>query len=77
MSNASFTVKVVVMMTSSLAVVYAVMAIVIVCLGVMNTALAAACSRLAGGDQVGGLFGFMESLESLAGLVGPTVVSEE
>jgi MFS family permease len=65
--------RVVVMMTSSLVLVYAVMAGVIVALGVMNTAMATACSHLAGADQVGGLFGVLEAMESMAGLVGPTL----
>jgi len=39
----------------------------------MNTAIASACSRLAGADQVGGLYGVMESVENLAGLVGPAL----
>lgn len=64
--------RVLVMVTSSITVVYGIMAIVIVCLGVMNTAMAAACSRLANSDQIGGLYGVMESVESLAGLFGPT-----
>ena len=38
---------------------------VIICLGVMNTAIASACARLAGQDQVGGLYGIMESMENL------------
>jgi hypothetical protein len=65
--------RVVAMMTSSLTLVYAIMAGVIVALGVMNTAMAAACSHLAGADQVGGLFGVLEAMESLSGLIGPTL----
>jgi DHA1 family tetracycline resistance protein-like MFS transporter len=65
--------RVMVMWTTSIVMVYAIMAIVIVCLGVMNTAMAAACSRLADADQIGGLYGVMESIESLAGLFGPTL----
>lgn len=61
------------MLTSSLVVVYIIMAVVIICLGIMNTAIASACSRLAGADQVGGLYGVMESVENLAGLVGPAL----
>lgn len=51
--------------------VYIVMAFVIVALGVVNTSISSACSRIAGADQVGGLFGIMEAVENLAGLMGP------
>jgi hypothetical protein len=40
------------MLTTSIVTVYLVMAGVIVALGVMNTAMASACSRLADADQV-------------------------
>jgi len=49
------------------------MATVIVALGVVNTSISSACSRLAGADQIGGLFGVMEAVENLAGLVGPLI----
>mmetsp|Transcript_6402 Transcript_6402/g.16585 ORF Transcript_6402/g.16585 Transcript_6402/m.16585 type:complete len:108 (+) Transcript_6402:98-421(+) len=45
----------------------------VISLGVMNTAIATACSSLADGDQLGGLFGVLESVESVAGMVGPTL----
>jgi hypothetical protein len=61
------------MLTSSLALVYVLMAAVIVALGVLNTAMSSACSRLAQKDQVGGLIGVMEGVESLAGLFGPAL----
>jgi MFS family permease len=54
-------------------VLYFVMALVIIALGVVNTAIASACSQLADSSQVGGLFGALESVESLAGMVGPLV----
>lgn len=44
--------RVVAMLTSSLVVVYAVMAAVIISLGVVNTAISSACTRLADKDQV-------------------------
>ena len=40
------------MLTTSIVMVYLIMAVVIVALGVMNTAMASACSRLANADQV-------------------------
>jgi MFS family permease len=64
---------VVALWTSSLATVYVVMAAVIVALGVVNTILSSACARLASKEEIGGLFGVMEAVESLAGIVGPTV----
>merc|ERR1711903_86678 len=52
--------------TASLAAVYALYAGMVVSLGVLNTAITTACSRLAAADQLGGLFGVMESVESVA-----------
>lgn len=65
--------RVAVMSTDSLYVVYAVMASIIVALGVMNTAITSACAHLAGRDQLGGLYGVIDAVESLAGLVGPAL----
>ena len=45
----------------------------VIALGVMNTAITTACSGLADGDQLGGLFGVLESVESVAGIVGPSL----
>jgi MFS family permease len=59
--------------TSSVEVVYILYVPMVVALGVMNTAIATATTRLAGKDQVGGLFGLLESVESVAGMVGPSV----
>lgn len=65
--------RVFVMLTNDLTLVYIIMAMVIVALGVMNTAINSSCSRLADANQIGGLTGLMESVESLAGLIGPTL----
>lgn len=65
--------RVIAMLTTSLPVVYTVMAFVIIALGVVNTAMSSACTRLADEDQVGGLFGVMDAVESIAGLIGPTL----
>lgn len=59
--------------TSSMYVVYALYIPMVLALGVMNTAISAACSSLADGDQLGGLFGVLESVESVAGMIGPTL----
>lgn len=63
--------RVLAMLTSSITAVYVIMGAVIVALGVVNTSMATAISRLAPADQVGGLFGVMEAVESASGLVGP------
>lgn len=57
----------------TLQIVYVVMAAVIVALGIMNTSISSACSTLADASQIGGLFGILEAVESLAGLVGPAI----
>ena len=59
--------------TSSILVVYALYVPMVISLGVMNTAITSACSNLAEGDQLGGLFGVLESVESVAGIVGPSL----
>jgi len=65
--------RVLAMLTSSLVLVYIMMAFVIVALGVVNTAMSSACSHLADSNQVGGLLGVMDAVESLGGLVGPSL----
>lgn len=60
--------RIVAVYSTSLVVVYIVVAFVIMALGVVNTTISSACSSLAGKDQVGGLFGVMESVESIAEL---------
>jgi MFS family permease len=61
------------MLTSSIVAVYIIMAFVILALGVVNTVMSSACSRLADKSEVGGLFGIMEAIESFSGLIGPTL----
>jgi predicted MFS family arabinose efflux permease len=43
----------------------------VVALGVMNTAITTTASRLADKDQLGGFFGLLESVENVAGMMGP------
>ena len=62
--------RVMAMMTSSLAAVYVIMAAVIG-MGIINTAMSSAVTKLADADQIGGLMGVMEAIENCAGLVGP------
>ena len=59
--------------TRHIEVVYALYVPMVISLGVLNTAITTACSGLAEGDQLGGLFGVLESVESTAGIVGPTL----
>lgn len=59
--------------TSSVAVVYLLNVPMVIALGVMNTAIAAACTKLADKDQLGGFYGVLESTENVAGMVGPTL----
>ena len=61
------------LLTSSVGVVYVLYVPMVIALGVMNTAITTACSGLASGDQLGGLFGVLESVESVAGILGPAV----
>uniref|UniRef100_A0A7S0A4N7 Major facilitator superfamily (MFS) profile domain-containing protein n=1 Tax=Pyrodinium bahamense TaxID=73915 RepID=A0A7S0A4N7_9DINO len=59
--------------TSSVTIVYLLYAPMAIALGVMNTVITASCSRLANGSQLGGLFGVLESVESVSGIVGPAM----
>lgn len=57
--------------TQSLPIVYLVFACIITALGVLNTILTADTASLASPDEVGGLYGVLESVESVAGICGP------
>jgi MFS transporter, DHA1 family, tetracycline resistance protein len=66
--------RILVMETTSLVVVYVTMFLVITALGVMNTVMTTACSSVAGsGGNIGALFGAMEAVEKVAGLLGPSL----
>jgi len=58
--------------TPHVGVVYACYVPMVVALGVMNTAITTTASRLADKDQLGGFFGLLESVENVAGMMGPT-----
>eukprot|EP00967_Tisochrysis_lutea_P003737 scaffold4433_cov35-Tisochrysis_lutea.AAC.6 len=45
----------------------------VIALGVMNTAITTAASRLADKEQLGGFFGLLESVENVAGMIGPVL----
>jgi MFS family permease len=57
--------------THSIAVVYAVFGLIITALGVINTIFTADTSNIASSSELGGLFGVLGSMESLAGIGGP------
>ncbi|KAK3256431.1 hypothetical protein CYMTET_34432 [Cymbomonas tetramitiformis] len=59
--------------TRSISMLYLLYMPMVIALGVMNTAITSACSSMAGGDQLGGLFGVLEAVESLAGMIGPAI----
>jgi MFS family permease len=65
--------RVVAFYAPSLVLVYTAMTFVIISLGIMNTAIATACTRLAGKEEVGGLYGALESVESIGGIIGPVL----
>ena len=57
--------------TSSLTAVYVMFSLIITALGVLNTILTGDTATLASPEEVGGLYGVLESVESVAGMVGP------
>ncbi|KAG7341933.1 major facilitator superfamily transporter [Nitzschia inconspicua] len=57
--------------TDNIAVVYFLQGLIITSLGVVNTIFTADTSKIANPDQLGGLFGVLGSVESLAGIIGP------
>ena len=57
--------------THSIVVVYAVFGLIITALGVINTIFTADTSNIASSSELGGLFGVLGSMESLAGISGP------
>merc|ERR1712232_595637 len=58
-------------MGGSIVVVYAIFGLIVTALGVINTVFTAYTSKIAGADELGGLFGVLGSVESLAGIAGP------
>jgi MFS family permease len=57
--------------TEKIVVVYVLFGLIITALGVINTIFTADTSKIAKPDQLGGLFGVLGSVESLAGIIGP------
>jgi DHA1 family tetracycline resistance protein-like MFS transporter len=57
--------------TRSLGAVYAIFGAIITALGVVNTIFTADTSKIASPQELGGLFGVLSSVESMAGIAGP------
>lgn len=57
--------------TDSIVVVYVLFGFIITALGVINTIFTADTSKIANPSDLGGLFGVLGSVESLAGIIGP------
>jgi len=58
--------------TTLLPVMLAAMGLVVVAIGVMNTTISTITSKAVPADQIGGLYGLMQAVENVAGLVGPS-----
>lgn len=58
---------------TTLPFVYAAYAPIVVALGVLNTALASAASRVADPNDTGGFVGLLSAVESICGVVGPAL----
>lgn len=59
--------------TQSIYVIYASMFVIVVALGVFNSAIASAATMVAPPEEAGGFFGIMSALESACGIFMPTV----
>jgi hypothetical protein len=59
--------------TRSLGAVYASFGAIITALGVVNTIFTADTSKIASPQELGGLFGVLSSVESMAGIAGPVL----
>eukprot|EP00526_Cylindrotheca_closterium_P010039 CAMPEP_0113631366 /NCGR_PEP_ID=MMETSP0017_2-20120614/16300_1 /TAXON_ID=2856 /ORGANISM="Cylindrotheca closterium" /LENGTH=408 /DNA_ID=CAMNT_0000541873 /DNA_START=227 /DNA_END=1453 /DNA_ORIENTATION=- /assembly_acc=CAM_ASM_000147 len=59
--------------TNSIVAVYAVFCGIITALGIVNTIFTADTSKIASPQELGGLFGVLSSVESMAGIVGPMI----
>jgi MFS family permease len=53
--------------------VYVIFGCIITALGVVNTIFTADTSKIASPQELGGLFGFMGAVESMAGIAGPVL----
>ncbi|CAJ1949253.1 unnamed protein product [Cylindrotheca closterium] len=59
--------------TNSIVAVYAIFCGIITALGIVNTIFTADTSKIASPQELGGLFGVLSSVESMAGIAGPMI----
>merc|ERR1712061_208297 len=59
--------------TESLTMMYFFSVLMVLALGVANTAITTACYGLVDADQVGGFIGILEGIEQGGGILGPTL----
>ena len=59
--------------TNNVRVVYLVFGFIVTALGIINTIFTADTSKIASPSELGGLFGLLGSMESLAGISGPII----
>jgi MFS family permease len=57
--------------TNNIVIVYILFGCIITALGLINTVFTADTSKIANPSELGGLFGVLGSVESLAGIIGP------
>jgi len=59
--------------TQSIRVVYILFFFIITALGVMNTVISADTSKIASSDEIGGLTGLLDAVQSASGIMGPII----
>eukprot|EP00535_Pseudo-nitzschia_heimii_P003696 CAMPEP_0197194298 /NCGR_PEP_ID=MMETSP1423-20130617/28996_1 /TAXON_ID=476441 /ORGANISM="Pseudo-nitzschia heimii, Strain UNC1101" /LENGTH=326 /DNA_ID=CAMNT_0042647705 /DNA_START=506 /DNA_END=1486 /DNA_ORIENTATION=- len=59
--------------TDSMKTVYSVFGLIVTALGIINTIFTADTSNIASPRELGGLFGILSSMESIAGITGPII----
>ena len=59
--------------TQSIQVVYVLFFFIITALGVMNTVISADTSKIASSDEIGGLTGLLDAVQSASGIMGPII----
>ena len=65
--------RIVAYQTHNLVVVYVLFGAIVTALGVVNTIFTADTSKIADPQELGGLFGVLASVESIAGIAGPVI----
>lgn len=59
--------------TQDLRVVYLLFSFIITALGTMNTIIAVDTSKMASSDEIGGLMGLLDAVQSASGMLGPII----